>query len=279
MLGVDRAIDGGREHDAAMLLKPNEGCCPSRRVGREAGARDRDQSATVAKTPERGGDVAVRGVGHPAGDACHRRERRVHQHHARHEAGVEMIMDLRRVEPGDRCRGEEAVEESSAGSGEFVQHERSAGQFGEDGQQTRASGWLQNAIGRGDSRGGSGHQTQRNGGGELLKGFALRRAAGVGRQKCGDLRQHRQHGGRRCGLGADCRAEFAQEQDRRRFARVISGFPVPGAGCVGGAEGGLHRAAQCGGVDPRAASEMRQKEMRRLGDTRRWVGGGDERKG
>src|SRR3546814_9401776 len=54
MLGVDRAIDGGREHDAAMLLKPNEGRRPRRRVGREAGARDRDESATVAKTRERG---------------------------------------------------------------------------------------------------------------------------------------------------------------------------------------------------------------------------------
>ncbi len=188
-------------------------------------------------------------------------------------------MDLRGVEPCDRCRGEEAVEQSRAGSGEFVQHERSAGQFGEDGEQTRASGRLQNTVGRGDRRGGGGHQTQRDGGGELLKGFAFRRAAGVGRQKLRDLRQHRQHGGRRCGFGADCRAELAQEQDRRRLACVIGGFPIPGAGCVGGAEGGVHRAAQRGGVDPRAACEMRQEEARRFGDTRRWVGGGREWKG
>src|SRR3546814_15767584 len=69
-------------------------------------------------------------------------------------------------------------------------------------------------------------------------------------------------------------AELAQEQDRRRVASVIGSFPIPGAGCIGGAEGGVHGAAQRGGVDPRATCEMRQEETRRFDDQRRWVGGG-----
>ena len=58
----------------------------------------------------------------------------------------------------------------------------------------------------------------------------------------------------------------AQDQDGRRLAGVIGGLPVPGAGRIGGTEGGLRRAAQNGGIDAPAAFEIGQKLPRSLHD-------------
>ena len=81
--------------------------------------------------------MAQRGVGHAAIDMGARRERRVHQHDARRDAGVEMIVDLRGVEAGDGDAGEEMAEQAGAGLGKFVENERRAGELGEDGEQAR----------------------------------------------------------------------------------------------------------------------------------------------
>ena len=75
--------------------------------------------------------------------------------------------------------------------------------------------------------------------------------------------EHRQHRGRRAGLGAHGRAELAKEQDGRRLAGVIGGLPVPGASGVGGAEGGFHGAAQDGGIDATAALEISRRAVAR----------------
>ena len=58
VLGVDRAVDRGREHDAAALLQPDEGVAPGRVVGPEVRAGDRHQPPAVGETRERRGDVA-----------------------------------------------------------------------------------------------------------------------------------------------------------------------------------------------------------------------------
>ena len=58
-----------------------------------------------------------------------------------------------------------------------------------------------------------------------------------------------------------------QEQDGRRLTDVIGGLPVPGAGCIGGAEGRLHGAAQDGRINATAAFEIGQKLARGLNDS------------
>ena len=88
----------------------------------------------------------------------------------------------------------------------------------------------------------------------------------MGREKAGDLREHRQRRGRRPGFAEKRLAVFAQEQHGRRLAGVIGGLPVPGAGRIGGAEGGLHGGAQDDGVDALAAFEMREKMQGGRGD-------------
>ncbi len=98
------------------------------------------------------------------------------------------------------------------------------------------------------------------------------------------------HGRRRRRLGTHGDAIPSQEQDGRRLAGVIGGLPVPGAGRIGGTEGGLHRAAQDGGIDAPAAFEIGQKLPRSPYDSggnncggthreRRGTGAADERFG
>ncbi len=50
---------------------------------------------------------------------------------------------MRRVEPGDGDARKELAEERGAGVGEFVEHERAAGELGEDGEQAGAGRGLQ----------------------------------------------------------------------------------------------------------------------------------------
>ena len=108
---------------------------------------------------------------------------------------------------------------------------------------------------------------------ELLERLALLGAARVGGEKARDLREHRQCGGRRPGFTEKHFAVFAEEQHRRRLAGVVGGFPIPGAGRIGGAEGRLHRGAQDAGVDAATTFEIGKEKPRGLGD-----GGGCSRK-
>ena len=162
--------------------------------------------------------------------------------------------------------GEKMVEQPGAGLGQFVQDERAAGQLGEDGEQAGAGRRLQHEIGGRDRGGGGGGEAERDRRRELLKRLALFGAARVGGEKARDLRQHRQHGGRRSGARAHGGTELAQEQDGRRLAGVVGGLPVPGAVGIGAAEGGLHGGAQDRRVDALAAFEMGKNEPRGLSD-------------
>ena len=91
----------------------------------------------------------------------------------------------------------------------------------------------------------------------------------MGGKKAGDLCELRQRRSRRAGLAEKRLAVFAEKQNRRRFAGVIGGLPVPGAGRVGGAEGLLHSSAQDGGVDAVSLLEMGEKKPRGLGEVER----------
>ena len=215
---------------------------PRRIVGRAVRAGDRDQSAAIGETRERRGDVAQGGVGHAAIDVRDRGEWRVHQHDARNDAGVEMIVDLRGVEAGDGDAGEEMVQQPGAGLGQLVQNERAAGEFGEDGEQPGAGRRLQHEIGGRDRGGGAGRQAERRSASRTAEAPGSPRSGGCGWEE-----------GRRSwpasaawrpekmALRADGWAELAQEQDGRRLAGIVGGLPVPGAIGVGSAEGGDHR--------------------------------------
>ena len=91
--------------------------------------------------------MAQGGVGHAAIDIRERGERRVHEHDARNDAGVEMIVDLRGVEAGDGDTGEQMVQQPGARLGQFIENERPAGEFGEDGEQPGAGRRFQHEIG------------------------------------------------------------------------------------------------------------------------------------
>ncbi len=195
MLGVDRAIDGSREHHTAALLKLNERIRPGRIVRREVCPGDRDQAATVSEACQGGANVAEGGVGHAALDLGHCREGRVHQHHAGADTGAEMVIDLRRIEPGHGDAREEAVQQAGADLCKFVEHERAASQFGEDGEQAGPGRGFQHQVRRCDRGGGASSETERNRRRKLLKRLALLGAARMRRQKHGDLGQHRQHSG------------------------------------------------------------------------------------
>src|SRR5216683_802025 len=89
----------------------------------------------------------------------------------------------------------------------------------------------------------------------------------MGGKKGRNLADHLQQGGGRCRPSPDGGAELAEEQDGRRLAGVISSLPVPGACCIGAAEGVLHGRAQGDRIDAAAAFEIGEKKTRSLGDT------------
>jgi hypothetical protein len=82
--------------------------------------------------------MAISGVGHAAVDIRHCGEWRVHQHDGKRHRSVEMIVDLRRIEATDGDAGKEVVEERGARVGQLVQHERAAGDLGQDGEKPGA---------------------------------------------------------------------------------------------------------------------------------------------
>jgi hypothetical protein len=92
--------------------------------------------------------MAICGVGYAAFDIGHCRERRVHQHDAGRDGGIEMIVDLGRVEAGDGNGREEKRQQAGAGVGQLVEDERAAGDLGEDGEQAGAGRRLQHPVGR-----------------------------------------------------------------------------------------------------------------------------------
>ena len=72
MAGVKGAIDRRGEDEAALLLQAHECACPGRIVRRKAGPGDGDKPPAGTKPRERGGDMAMRGVGHGAVDMSDR---------------------------------------------------------------------------------------------------------------------------------------------------------------------------------------------------------------
>ena len=162
VLGIDRTVDRGGEHHAAMLLKPGEGVPPGRHIRSEARPGDGDEPPAIGQTRQCRGDMTIGGVGHSAGDVRHHREWRVHQHNARHDAGIEMVVDLGRVEARGGTGRKEMRKKIGARVGQFVQHQCAAGDLGQDGEQTRSGRRFENAVGGRDGGGGCSDQAERD---------------------------------------------------------------------------------------------------------------------
>ena len=136
--GIDRAVDGRREHDGPVLLQAHEGVAPGRVVRREARLRDGDEAPAFGQARKRGRHVPERRVGPAPVDVGERRERRVHQNDREADARVEVVVDLGRVEAGDVDVREDIAQEGGARVGQLVQDESGARELGKDGKQAGA---------------------------------------------------------------------------------------------------------------------------------------------
>jgi hypothetical protein len=150
--GVDHTGDGGGEHDATTLLQPDEGVPPIRHVRADIGPGDRNQPAAGREAVQRRCDMPEPSVLHASRDMRHRRKRRVHQHDGGHGGGIEMIVDLRRVETRYGNGREERCQQLGARIGKLVQDERAARRRRENGEQPGSGRWFQHTVGRRDRR-------------------------------------------------------------------------------------------------------------------------------
>ena len=182
---------------------------------------------------------------------------------------IEVIVDLGGVEARDGDGRKEGGEQRRSCLGQLVQDKRAAGNLGEDGEEAGSGRRLQHAVRRPDGGCGEGREAERGRRRELLEGLALGGAAGVSREKAGDLGQGGKAQSRRVGFAEQRLSVFAEKEDGRGLAGVIGRLPVPGARGVGGAESRFHGGAQDRGVDALAALEMWEELL----------GGGDDRAG
>src|SRR6266481_1787900 len=64
----------------------------------------------------------------------------IHQHHGRHDAGIEVVVDVRGVKPSRGDGGKKLREDAGTALGKFVENERGSGEFSEDGKPVPADG-------------------------------------------------------------------------------------------------------------------------------------------
>ena len=159
MLGEGRARHCTGEDQARCLGETAEGLGPGGRIQRETGTGDCDQTPAGSKARKRRAQMPGRRLGRPAIDVGHRREGRVHQDDARANSDVEVIVDLRGVETGDRTPRKEEAQKVGAGVGEFVQHEVSARDLGEDRQKPGPGRRLEDLVALRDLRGSKRRKT------------------------------------------------------------------------------------------------------------------------
>jgi hypothetical protein len=272
--GIDGAVDRGREQDAAAFLQTDKALAPGGRVGAEVRAGDGDEASAVGEARQRRRDVPEGGVGDAALDMNRRRERRVHQHHRRTHAAVEVIVNMRGVKAADRRCREQRVEQSAAGFGEFVQRQLCACEFGEHRQQAGPCRGFQHQIGSRDRRGGRGGEAECDRCRELLKRLGFLRAPCLRRRQRRELAEHGEKSGGRSRAGTHGGAELAQEQNLRRLRGFVGELPIPGAGRIGSAEGRFHRRAQRVGVERVALGQRFHEGGRSLKKGRDGVGTG-----
>ena len=195
---------------------------------------------------------------------------------ARRDRGIEMIVDLRRVEAGyDDARKEVAEQSrrvsrparSARASRRRVSARMASSPVPAEGSRTRSAAVMAAAAetarpsGTGVENCWSAWLSSER---RVWVGRRPAIFASIGSAAAGDA-----------GFAEKRFAVFAEEQHRRRLAGVVGGFPIPGAGRIGGAEGRFHRGAQDAGVDAATTFEIGKEKPRGLGDgggcsCRRW---------
>jgi hypothetical protein len=172
-----------------------------------------------------------------------------------------MIVNVGRVVPADQNVRKQETQKVAARIGKLVENEAAARKFGKNGEQARARRRLQHEILGRHRRGRRRNMTKADRGRELLEGLALLRPAGVRREQRRDFREH---GKARCGTPlAHGGAKLAQEQNLRRLASLVGGFPGPGALGIRTTEPGDHCGAKRRGIDSAAAFEVGEQEVGR----------------
>nr|WP_235858332.1 hypothetical protein [Cereibacter sphaeroides] len=263
MLGKGDTRHGAGEDQMRSVGETAEGLSPSRRIRRETGAGDGDQTTAEGEPGKRRAQMPGRRLGRPAIDVGDSREGRIHQDDAGAQARVQMIVDLCCVEGCDEAPWEKVTQKVGAGLGEFVQRETSASDLGEDREKPGPGGRLEDEVTRSDLR--CRHCSQPHGQRrrELLEALHFLRAPGMRRQEARHLGEDRQQCRGRARPGQKRTAELPQEEDQRHLARLIGELPVPGAIGIGAAKGALHFEAQTQRVGLEALSEI---GLQRFGD-------------
>ena len=201
-----------------------------------------------------------RGIGDPAVDMRCRRERRVHQHDGRTDVGIEMIVNMRSVMPGDVDAAEQLIEQACASISELIEMQLRASELGINRKEPRASrGFEHEIVGR-DRRRYAGDETEFDRRGELLERLALLGAARMRRNERREFFQHSEECTARCGALAHRRCKLAQEQNLRRLAGVVGDLPIPSAFRVRTAEGRAHRIAQRLRIDCASAFKIGEEQ-------------------
>jgi hypothetical protein len=230
-----------------------------------------------AETRQRRGDMAIGGVGNAAFDIGHRRERRVHQHDAGRDGGIEMIVDLGRVEARDGNGREEKRQQMARVSASSlrtsappaISARMASRPVPADGSSTRSAGVMAAA-------------------------WAATRPSGIGVENCWKVwlsSERRVCVGSRLAIFDSAESRAAGDPALRKSAFRICGgtgrspprrrhrpSSSPRRRWRRGAEGGLHRRAQGGGVDALAAFEMGQQQAGGREDGGGGFGIGAERK-
>src|SRR5260221_8269199 len=103
------------------------------------------------------------------------RERWVHPHDAGHDAGIQVVVDVRGVKPGRGDGGKKLREDAGTALGKFVENERGAVEFSEDGKKAGAGRRLQNDVGGGYRGSDAGDVSPANPRGERLAGITFPR--------------------------------------------------------------------------------------------------------
>lgn len=110
VLGIDGAVNCRREYDTALFLQPLEGTGPCGIVGRDVCACDGNQPSAFGKSSQGGSDVTQCRLSHLSIDMDRSRERRVHQHDIRHDAGIEVVVNVSGVKLGRGGAGKQLRE-------------------------------------------------------------------------------------------------------------------------------------------------------------------------
>ena len=200
------------------------------------------------------------------------RERRVHQHHRRHEPG-QVVGEGPGVAPVDGNARKEPFEQAGPRRGEFVEVEPLASRLaqrtvGHDGEDAGARRGLQHPVAGADHGGLNGCIGERQGRGELLQADLFLGAPGMRRFERGQAFEHREHGGGtlRAGTGFAPHGGSVtpDEQHHRGFGGVVGVLPEPRAIGIGAPERAGHGLARHSGAE-RTAVPRRGRERARGG--------------